>query len=340
MPDLVMNLGENSYNIIIEKGALNRIAELILIDRKVLVVTDKGVPAEYSNKILSKCAHPFLIKLKPGEQSKSPKKYLYILKKMIEFGFDRHDCVVAVGGGVIGDLAGFASATYMRGIDFYNVPTTLLSQVDSSVGGKTAIDFSGYKNIVGSFYQPKKVVIDPDVLKTLDKRQFSCGMAEIIKMFATYDKDSFEKLYSNKKMPVEELIERALKVKIDVVSKDEKESGLRRVLNFGHTVGHAVESVSASTASPLLHGECVALGMLCMSGGDAKKQIMNILERYNLPTSYKCSKESLVSALAHDKKSKKDTVSVVKVNKIGTFEITEETHNQIISDCKGVLTLL
>ncbi len=340
MPDLLMELGKDSYSIIIEKGALERITEHLFLSRKVLVVTDKGVPSEYSKKIVSKCAHPFLVKLDSGEQNKCPKKYLYLLKKMTENGFDRHDCVVAVGGGVIGDLAGFAAATYMRGIDFYNVPTTLLSQVDSSVGGKTAIDFGGYKNIVGSFYQPKKVIIDPEVLKTLDKRQFACGMAEIIKMFASYDKDSFDKLYSNKKMPIEELIERALKVKIDVVSKDEKESGLRKVLNFGHTVGHALESISADTPSMLLHGECVAVGMLCMSGKDAKKQIKKLLERYNLPTTFECSKKDLKNALAHDKKSKTGEISVVKVENIGKFEFKNKTHDEIINDCKGVLKLL
>jgi 3-dehydroquinate synthase len=176
-----------------------------------------------------------------GEKNKNFETYKFLLEVLSENEFTRNDCIVAVGGGVVGDISGFTASTYMRGIDFYNIPTTLLSQVDSSIGGKTAIDFYGYKNTVGAFYQPKAVVIDPDVLKTLPKRQLNNGLCESIKMAATSDKELFNLIknggaYDN----IETVIEKSLKIKKAVVENDEKEVGLRRVLNFGHTVGHAV----------------------------------------------------------------------------------------------------
>ena len=204
MSVLHMELGRDSYDVVVERGVLKRAGALLNLNRRVLLLTDSGVPARYVQKVQSQCKEAQVVCLAPGEANKCPEKYLEILKVMAEARFDRGDCVVAVGGGVIGDLAGFVAATYMRGVDFYNLPTTLLSQIDSSVGGKVAIDFEGYKNLVGAFYQPKKVLIDPDTLETLDRRQFACGMAEAIKMFATSDKEAFERLEDRSVgMPVE-----------------------------------------------------------------------------------------------------------------------------------------
>lgn len=263
MSTLTMDFDERSYDITVSRGAIKHASELFALDRRVLVVTDDGVPAQYSKAIADAAGEPHILTIRHGEASKCPERYLEILKFMLACGFDRHDCVVAVGGGVVGDLAGFAAATYMRGIDLYNIPTTLLSQVDSSVGGKTAIDFLGYKNVVGAFWQPKGVIVDPDVLESLDARQFACGMSEIIKMFATSDGKMFGRLEDKTQcIPVEEIITAALRIKMNVVEHDEREAGLRRVLNFGHTIGHAIESISADEPYPLLHGECVALGML------------------------------------------------------------------------------
>ena len=181
---LSMNLGADSYDIIIEHGALAKASEYLNLNRKVLIVTDSGVPAEYADTIAAQCKVPTKIVVPEGEESKGFPTFELLCRTMLENGFTRTDAVVAVGGGVVGDLSGFASASYMRGIDFYNIPTTLLSEVDSSIGGKTAINLGGVKNIIGAFHQPKRVLIDPDVLKTLPPRQIANGLAEAIKMAA------------------------------------------------------------------------------------------------------------------------------------------------------------
>ena len=176
-----VNLDEK-YDVIVENGALDDAEKHFNLNRKVLVLTDDGVPETYAEKVAKKCETPVVVTLKHGEESKNFDNFKHILSVMLENSFSRKDCVVAVGGGVVGDIGGFAASCYMRGVDFYNVPTTLLSMVDSSIGGKTAIDFMGVKNVVGSFYQPKEVVVDPRVLSTLDDRQFYAGLAESIKM--------------------------------------------------------------------------------------------------------------------------------------------------------------
>ncbi len=319
------------YGIVTENGAIDRIEQYIPLDKNVLIVTDSGVPKEYSQKIFEKCVNAHIVTLPQGEESKSLKNFELLLKKMVEYGFDRTDRVIAVGGGVVGDLSGFAASCYMRGIDFYNVPTTLLSQVDSSVGGKTAIDFEGVKNIVGAFYPPKKVVIDPILLKTLDRRQFFAGLAECIKMAATSDKELFEMIENSNdiKKDIFEIIIRSLAIKLDVVEKDPKEKSLRRVLNFGHTVGHAIESYFGGT---LLHGECVALGMLPMSGDAARARIRNVLKKYGLPQTVECTPDDLRPYLMLDKKKQGDTVKAVRVEQIGSFEITDMAPEQIIKN--------
>ena len=160
-----------NYDIVLEPGAIKKAGELLNLNRRVLVVTDSGVPAQYAETVAAQCSEAAIVTIPQGEQSKCFDELRHLLSEMLDKSFTRVDCVVAVGGGVVGDLSGFAASCYMRGVDFYNIPTTLLSQVDSSIGGKTAIDFGGVKNIVGAFYQPKKVIIDPEVLETLSRRQ-------------------------------------------------------------------------------------------------------------------------------------------------------------------------
>ncbi len=314
-----VELGQESYYIIIENGALKKTGEILSLDRKVLVVTDAGVPEEYSKTVADRCEQPVIVTVEQGEKSKSPENFLKLLSIMLENSFTRKDCVVAVGGGVVGDLSGFAAACYMRGIDFYNIPTTLLSQIDSSVGGKTAVDLNGVKNAIGAFYQPKKVIIDPTVLKTLDARQLRAGLAEAIKMAATSDEKLFELLEKSddlqKDLP--QIIEKALLIKKKVIEKDPEEKGLRKVLNFGHTIGHAIESANEGR---LLHGECVALGMIPMCGKEAKERIIAVLKKYGLPTETEYSAEELLPFVRHDKKSEEGTVAAVYVPKIGSFE--------------------
>ena len=316
-----LNLNEQSYEIVVEKGALDKIGSLINLNRKVLILTDSGVPTEYSNKVLDASSSGYIFVIPQGEESKGIENYKLILEKMVELGFTRTDCVVAVGGGVCGDLGGFVASTYMRGIDFYNIPTTLLSQVDSSIGGKCAIDFCGVKNIVGSFYQPKKVVIDPLTLKTLDKRQISAGLCEAIKMACTCDKDLFELIEeaTNLEEILDDVIIGSLKIKGDVVEKDPKEKGLRKVLNFGHTVGHAIESYEKT----LLHGECVSLGMLPMCDQNVRERLVKVLEKYALPTKYNSSPKELIEYIARDKKAKGENITVIYVSEIGSFEMKD-----------------
>lgn len=322
------------YNIVLERGSINKVNDYINFEnKKVLIITDTGVPKEYSEAVAKYCNNPFIYVIDMGEKSKNFNVYKKILAYMIENGFDRKDSVVAVGGGVVGDLAGFVAATYMRGLDFYNIPTTLLSQVDSSIGGKVAVDFLGYKNIVGSFYQPKMVIIDSNVLKTLDKRQFAAGMAESVKMALTSDKVLFELIESNEAIDViDEIIYRSLLVKKDVVEQDETEKGLRKILNFGHTIGHAFE-YSAGLEN-YFHGECVAVGMLATSSKDVKKRLIPVLQKINLPTYIKGSKIKMKNAIKHDKKSAGNFISEIFVNEIGSFEMRDVTLDEIMKIIK------
>ncbi len=317
-----MNLGADSYEIWLERGALAKADQFFKLDRKVLIVTDSGVPSEYADTVANCCKTPFIEVFPQGEQQKNMDTYQSILSRLVQEGFSRTDCVVAVGGGVTGDMAGFAAASYMRGIDFYNVPTTLLSQVDSSIGGKVAIDFKGYKNIVGAFYQPKGVLIDPNVLNTLPARQIANGLAESIKMAATNDEELFVFLEENDPLQnLDKVIEGSLLIKKYVVEQDTKEMGLRRVLNFGHTAGHAIETVSG--LSGLYHGECVALGMLIMADPKPRERLRKVLEKVGLPTSYTYDKQKVIAAMAMDKKVSGGEITVVDLPAIGQFALNK-----------------
>lgn len=204
-----------NYDIVLEPGAIKNAGELLNLNRRVLVVTDSGVPAQYAETVAAQCGEAAIVTIPQGEQSKCFDELRHLLSEMLDKSFTRGDCVVAVGGGVVGDLSGFAASCYMRGVDFYNIPTTLLSQVDSSIGGKTAIDFGGVKNIVGAFYQPKKVIIDPEVLETLSRRQLMAGLAEAIKMAATNDAELFELIENSADLTADlpQIIYRALMIK-------------------------------------------------------------------------------------------------------------------------------
>lgn len=326
MKVLKFDSGLNSYQISVGHALLDKVSDFFNLERRVVIVTDKGVPKEYSEKV-AKCAKESLIVTLPeGEGTKSFKYLELLLKKMLEFGLTRSDCLVAVGGGVIGDLAGFAAASYMRGIDFYNVPTTLLSQVDSSVGGKCAINLGATKNSVGAFYQPKAVVIDVDTLKTLGKREISAGLAESLKMALTSDAKLFS-VFENEEINdeiLERIIVSSLKIKLDVVTQDEKESGIRKILNFGHTFGHGIES---EKMGELYHGECVALGMIPMVNEEIKPRLLKVLEKLNLPTKVDIDINKALSHVINDKKADGDKISAIFVKKIGEYEICKMKTN-------------
>lgn len=331
-----MNLGEDSYDIIVERGVLSRANQYLNLNRRVLVVTDTGVPEEYSRVVAEQCKEGIICTVERGERSKSLDGFGKVLQAMLDNGFSRKDCVVAVGGGVVGDLAGFAASAYMRGIDFYNIPTTLLSQIDSSIGGKTAINFGGVKNIVGAFYQPKKVLVDADLLRTLPQRQISNGLAEAVKVALTSDKELFD-IFENRDVEsnIDEIIVRSLNVKKDVVEQDEKESGLRKVLNFGHTVGHGIES--SEGMSELYHGECVALGMIPMCGEAIRERVINILKKCGLYRTLEYDWDRISEAAFHDKKADGDTVTVTTVSEIGCFEMKSMKCLDVIKTAREVL---
>lgn len=331
---LYVDLGDKGYPILLKSGGIYHAKEYLNLNRRVLIVTDDGVPSQYARTVESQCATPTRVCIPAGEQSKKLATYEKLLTILLERGFTRSDCVVAVGGGVVGDLAGFAAATYLRGIDFYNIPTTLLSQVDSSVGGKTGVDFREVKNQVGAFWQPKAVLIDPDTLSTLAPRQVSNGMAEVIKMAATSDPALFSLAETASRADIPALIRGALLVKKSVVEQDAEEAGLRRVLNFGHTVGHAIESLAAPR---LLHGECVALGMLPFSSPAVRERLKAVYARYGLPCEIPFSPEQLMPLILHDKKNADGGITCVTVEEIGKFSFRKVTPDEMLAFLKGGL---
>ena len=321
---LHLDLPTGGYPIYIERGALDRAVELFSLDRRVLVVTDSGVPADYAKRVAAQCREAHIVTVPEGEESKSLATLEILLDAMLQNGFGRTDCVVAVGGGVVGDLSGFAASTFMRGIDFYNIPTTVLSQVDSSIGGKVAVNFGGVKNIVGAFYQPRAVIVDPEVLSTLPKRQITNGLAEAVKMALTSDAELFELFERGEAMKnIDTVIERSLRIKKAVVEQDEKESGLRRILNFGHTLGHGIEGESFEK---LYHGECVALGMIPMCAPDVRTRLIAVLQSLELPTKVEGDLEMILNLTTHDKKCEGSSVNVVFVDAVGFYRIEKMPH--------------
>nr|MBE6544731.1 3-dehydroquinate synthase [Oscillospiraceae bacterium] len=320
MTTVHLNLGNRGYDINIGRGLLSRAGELFNLNRRVLIVTDSGVPSEYAETVRMVCKDARIITLPEGEGTKSIDSFATLLNAMLSFGMTRTDCVVAVGGGVVGDLSGFAAASFMRGIDFYNIPTTLLSQVDSSIGGKTAINLSGVKNIVGAFHQPKGVICDLDTLKTLPDRQISNGLAEAIKMSLTSDEELFS-LFEKEEITeniLEKIVIGSVKIKRAVVEADEHEGGVRRILNFGHTLGHGIE---AAEGGNLYHGECVALGMMAVCSEEIKKRLIPVLQKAGLPTGYDGDINKALSFIEHDKKCDGSLISVIFVDRVGSYRI-------------------
>ena len=316
----------SGYNIILEKGALLKVGEYLNLERKVLVVTDSGVPEEYWKAVLNAASNGYVFIFKEGEQSKNFDTFKEILECLVKNGFTRTDCIVAVGGGVAGDMAGFAASCFMRGIDFYNIPTTVLSQVDSSIGGKTAIDFCSLKNIIGAFYPPKCVIIDTETLKTLPSRQIANGLSESVKMALTFDEELFSLFEDGVSAEdLDTVIERSLYIKKRVVEEDEKESGLRKTLNFGHTIGHAIEV----NRNDLYHGECVALGMLPMCSQSVRERLIKVLNSLGLPVTHNVPAEKIIEAVKHDKKKSGESITAVKVEKAGSFILAEMPFSEL-----------
>lgn len=305
-----------NYPILLERGGLQKLRELISLDRKVMVVTDDGVPEQHWQKVLAQCPQGSLFTVARGEGAKSFAVLESLCTELLRLNFSRKDLLVAVGGGVVGDLSGFAASCYMRGIDFVNIPTTTLSQIDSGVGGKTAVNLAGVKNCVGTFYQPKAVIADPEVLKTLPPRHFANGLVEAVKAGLIGDKALFELFETadiNEKL--DEIIERSLLVKKRVVEADETESGLRKTLNFGHTIGHGVES--AYGLSGLYHGEAVAVGMLPMLGGELRDRAASVLKKLGVDPYMPYDAEKVFEMMKRDKKTHGGQITIVRVDSPG-----------------------
>ena len=322
MKTVHMNLAGGGYDIYIGSGGLDVFLNKADLSRRVLILTDDGVPAEYAKRVAAAAMEAYIYTVPAGEGSKSIETYNAVLMFMMEHDFTRSDCAVAVGGGVCGDLCGFCAASYMRGIDFYNVATTVLAQVDSSVGGKTAVNLGNVKNIVGAFWQPKAVCAPRDVLSTLPARQVSNGLAEALKMAVVFDEELFRVFESGEALEqIEEVTARSVELKCAVVERDEREGGLRKLLNFGHTIGHGIES--ACGMGGLLHGECVAVGMLPMCSEKVYERLLPVLEKLSLPTHTDAAAEDILAALHHDKKVSNGLVSAVFADEIGKGYIKE-----------------
>ena len=322
---LTMKLNRSGYDIILKRGCLRNLHQFTNVqNRKVFVLTDSGVPAQYAQTVAAQCPASTVYTVPQGEGSKSLKVYGQVLQAMLDFGMTRKDLLVAVGGGVVGDLGGFCAATFMRGIEFAQCPTTTLSQVDSSIGGKTAVDLGETKNIVGAFWQPCVVLIDPDTLDTLPRRQYVNGLAEALKagiiadpeLFALFEKGHVED-------NIEEIIYRSLQVKKRVVEQDERENGMRACLNFGHTIGHGIEAVKGirgRRTNGLYHGECVALGMLPMiEDKQLVKRTRAVMRTLGLPVRTGVDKHKVLGYMQHDKKSRGDSITVIKVPGLGCW---------------------
>ena len=322
---LTMNLGARSYDIILRRGSLENLYQFANLGRRVAVVTDSGVPPIYAQMVADQCKDAVVITVPQGEGSKSFKTLESVLNQMLAFGMGRGDLVIAVGGGVVGDLAGFAASIYMRGIDFINCPTTTLSMIDSSIGGKTAIDLGDTKNIVGAFWQPKLVVVDPSTLSTLPRRHFINGLAEAVKAGLLADPELFGIFeHGDVDAEVDTIIYRSLKFKKNIVEQDETEQGMRKALNFGHTIGHGIEAVKGikgRRTNGLYHGECVALGMLPMIESKAlQKRTRAVYRRLGLPLRTGYDKEKVLAEMLHDKKAQSGQITVIKVPGLGCWQ--------------------
>lgn len=327
----------SSYNVYInEKFKLN-------LKSKVAIVTNETIANLHLNALLSmlNLKEYTLILIPDGEIYKNYETIELILEKLFLDKFDRSSTILAFGGGVVGDMSGFAASIYQRGIEFIQIPTTLLAQVDSSVGGKTGINNKFGKNLIGSFHQPSAVYCQTKFLKTLPKREFNAGLAEVIKMAITFDERFFLWLEGNlldNEQDLEECIKKSINLKADIVSKDEKEQGIRAALNYGHTFAHVIEN--ETNYNTFLHGEAVSMGIimankLALSLGilDISKyeRIKKLLEKFNLPTSYKIkSTTSFYEAFFLDKKSKNSKITFVLPRGIGKFAFYDDIPKESI----------
>jgi 3-dehydroquinate synthase len=340
--ELFAGQGKNKYRIVISKDAISKknLVPLIKEHNKTLIISDDGVPSEIVKKVTAVCkpsTKVFKIILQHGEKAKSVKNFQKILNFLVDNNFDRTDLIVAVGGGVVGDISGYVASSYLRGIQFIQIPTTLLAQVDSSVGGKTAINILAGKNLVGAFYNPKSVIIDTAVLSSLPNREFKAGLAEVIKYALIHNKSLFSilKKYSQKILLmdhkiIEEIIFLSIQTKANIVTKDERENGIRAILNFGHTFGHAIEA--HGKYKKILHGEAVAKGMKIAArisylenliSEKEHEEVIALLQKFEFDLSLdQYNYRELKPYIFRDKKIKAGKLNLVLLNKVSKAVVT------------------
>lgn len=332
---------DNSYTI-----EIGELPEIDLKGKRVAIVTNPKVAGLLLKDVLPKIVadEVYVITIRDGEEFKSMETVDYILENLFNHKFNRKSLLIGLGGGVVGDITGFTASLYQRGIDFIQIPTTLLSQVDASVGGKTGVNNRFGKNLIGAFHQPKAVYIDVDFLSTLPHREFGAGFAELVKMAVIFDKEFFQWLSKNdlreSKSNLEYAVKRSVELKAEIVSKDEREGGVRASLNYGHTFGHVIEN--ETNYSTYLHGEAVAIGMVMANRLAVKLGIMKsseelaireLLQKYTLPTDYKISDvDSFYSKFFLDKKSLNNRLKFVVPKGIGDFEFREDISEDVLKD--------
>ena len=357
MKTLTVALPGREYDILIGRGLLaqagERVRPVLPRARKLAVVTDSQVGPLYSKTVLDSLeASGFEVRLFPvpaGEESKNPSQLAQLWEGFMDFGLTRTDAVIALGGGVVGDLAGFAAATILRGVALVQIPTTLLSQVDSSVGGKVAVDLAHGKNLAGAFYQPRLVLMDPDVLDTLPLPVFMDGMAEVVKYGCIWDKDFFDFLTvrpDRKRLmtDIEHILYTCCDIKRQVVMEDELDTGLRMILNFGHTLGHAYEL--AGHYIEWSHGEAVAAGMcaaaklgaaLGVTPDDVPGRIEDALAGLGQVTSISCTMDDYAAAIGLDKKGAGADITVILLDRIGRAVPHKMPREQLLNQLEDTL---
>lgn len=321
MKEILIKSKQGNYTIIIQENLLLNIREYLNMNTKYVIISDDRIPKKYVELVKEACNNPLYISFPEGEKSKSFNQYEKIIDVLQKNCIKRDACIIALGGGVTGDLSGFVAATYLRGIDYIQVPTSLLAQIDSSVGGKVAINTPRAKNSVGNFYAPKLVLIDPTTLNTLENRHFNNGMAEMIKYGMIFSKKFFnEILQEDVKNNLEYFIYHSLVIKKHYVESDEFDKGLRQVLNYGHTYGHAYEAYY--NFEKYLHGEGVALGMVKVcSNIKTKNKLIQVLNKYDLPVEDEVLESNLSTFIKNDKKQTKNHLNLILVEEIGKSKI-------------------
>ena len=328
-----IEIDTNPYEIIVLPHLLDEIDQYISFSNRTMIITDNHIPTIYIEKIRSKIKNASIYTITAGEESKSLAVYEAIMDRLLKSNFTRKDMIIALGGGVVGDLAGFVAATYKRGCRFINIPTSTLAMVDSSLGGKVAINMNGVKNAIGTFYQPEKVLIDLSTLSSLPKRNFNNGLIEAIKAGLLGDKTLFELFVTDQyHLRLEEVIIKAIYVKKKIIEQDLYDQNIRQVLNLGHTLGHAIESYYKGE---ILHGEAVALGLNYVLSSELLEKLDKILKNMGVILDYPFHYKEILPYILNDKKIDNDEIVLVKVDQIEKPYLISLNQEELLNIIQG-----